>query len=119
METSPKEDDMSAAPSIEPMKISAVKQGLTALVNRVSRRETRIIIEKSGIPVAAIVSVRDLQRLEWLDRKWAEGDRVLREFSAAFADQTDEDIEREVAKAIAEVRAEKWAAREQPVGAKA
>lgn len=109
---------MSARPVTDTMKISAVKQGLNALVNRVHRRETRVLIEKSGIPVAAIVSVRDLQRLEQLDRKWAEGERVLREFAAGFADQTDEDIEREVAKAIAEVRAETWAEQEQPISAK-
>ena len=71
-----------------------------------------------GVPVAAIVSARDLQRLEQLDRKWAEGERVLREFAAGFADQTPEDIERETAKAIAEVRAEMRAEREQAVGAR-
>ena len=109
---------MSAQPKTETMKISQVKQGLHALVNRVYKHETRILIEKREIPVAAIVSVQDLQRLEQLDRKWAEGERALRKFASGFADQTPEDIEREVAKAIAEVRAEKWAEREQPVGAK-
>ncbi len=108
---------MSAPPVIETMKISEVKQGLNGLVNRVYRREARVLIEKSGIPVAAIVSVQDLQRLEQLDRKWAEGERVLREFAAGFADQTPEEIERETAKAIAEARAETWAEREQAVGA--
>ncbi|MBA2597177.1 MAG: type II toxin-antitoxin system Phd/YefM family antitoxin [Chloroflexia bacterium] len=100
---------MAAQPMTETMKISDVKQQLNSLVNRVYRQETRVMVEKSGIPVAAIVSARDLQRLEQLDRKWAEGERVLREFAAGFADQTPEDIERETAKAIAEVRAEKWA----------
>ena len=102
---------MAAQPMTETMKISDVKQQLNSLVNRVYRQETRVMVEKSGIPVAAIVSARDLQRLEQLDRKWAEGERVLREFAAGFADQTPEDIERETAKAIAEVRAEKWAER--------
>jgi prevent-host-death family protein len=55
---------MSTPPTTETMKISDVKQGLNALVNRIYRRETRVLIEKSGIPVAAIVSARDLQRLE-------------------------------------------------------
>lgn len=109
---------MSGPPVTETLKISDVKQGLNSLVNRVYRRETRVLIEKSGIPVAGIVSVQDLRRLELLDRTWAEGDRVLREFAAGFADQTPEDIERETAKAIAEVRAEKWAEREQAVGAR-
>jgi len=104
-----KETLMAAQPMTETMKISDVKQQLNSLVNRVYRQETRVMVEKSGIPVAAIVSARDLQRLEQLDRKWAEGERVLREFAAGFADQTPEDIERETAKTIAEVRAEKWA----------
>lgn len=110
---------MRTSPTTEAVTISEVKQGLNALVNRVASGETRVLVEKRGHPVAALVSARDLQRLEQLDRKWAEGERVLREFAAGFADQTEEDIEREVAKAIAEVRAEKWAEREQPVGAKA
>lgn len=110
---------MSAPPTTETMTISNVEEGLSALVDRVSRRETRVLIEDKGAPVAAIVSAQDLQRLEELDRKWAEGERVLREFAAGFADQSDEDIEREVAKAIAEVRAEQWAERDQPVAAKA
>ena len=108
---------MVTQPVTETIKISDVKQGLNSLVNRVYRREARILIEKSGVPVAAIVSVRDLERLEQLDRKWAEGARALREFAAGFVDQTPEDIERETAKAIAEVRAEQWAEQEQAVGA--
>jgi prevent-host-death family protein len=109
---------MTAEPSTETLRISQVRQGLNALVNRVHRRETRVRIEKNGIPVAAIVSAQDLQRLEQLDRKWAEGERVLREFAAGFADQTPEEVEQEVAKAIAEVRAEMRAEREQAVGAR-
>ena len=37
--------------------------------NRVCRHETRVIVEKSGIPVAAIVSAEDLERLRWLDEE--------------------------------------------------
>jgi prevent-host-death family protein len=107
---------MSAQSITETMKISDVKQGLNSLVNRVYRRETRVLIEKSGIPVAAIVSVQDLQRLEGLDRERAEHIKALHEFAAGFADQSPEEIERETAKAIAEVRAEMWAEREQAVG---
>ena len=107
---------MAAQPTTETLKISQVKQGLNALVNRVYRRETRILIEKSGIPVAAIVSAQDLQRLERLDNERAEHIKALYEFAAGFADQTPEDIERETAKAIAEVRAEMWGERERAAG---
>jgi prevent-host-death family protein len=89
------------------MKISDVKQQFSNLVNQVYRCETRVLVEKSGIPVAGIVSVQDMRRLDRLDRERDERFRIAEEFSAGFADQTPEEIERETAKAIAEVRAER------------
>ena len=89
------------------MKISEVKQQLNRLVNQVYRRETRVIVEKSGIPVAGIVSIEDLRRLDRLDRERAERFKALEEFAAGFTDQSPEEIERETARAIAEVRAER------------
>ena len=44
---------MREQPITETMKISEVKQQLNSLVNRVYRHETRVMVEKSGIPVAA------------------------------------------------------------------
>ena len=55
-------------PLTQTMKISDVKNTLSSLVNKVYRKETRILIEKSGIPVAALVSADDLSRLQQLDR---------------------------------------------------
>ena len=95
---------MSSRPTTQTLKISQVKQGLNALVNRVYRRETRILIEKSGIPVAAIVSAQDLERLERLDRERDEQFTVLEEIGAAFKDVPIEELEREIARSIAEVR---------------
>ena len=97
---------MSGQPTTQTMKISEVKQQLNRLVNQVYRRETRVMVEKSGIPVAAIVSAEDLQRLDRLDRERAKRFKALEEFAAGFADQSPEEIERETARAIAEVRAE-------------
>lgn len=109
-------------PATETMKISEVKQQLNSLVNRVYRHETRIMVEKSGIPVAGIVSVQDLRRLDRLDRERAERFKILEEFGEAFKDVSPEELERETARAIAEVRAEmraeRRAAQEQAVGAK-
>jgi prevent-host-death family protein len=42
------------------MKISEVKAGLSRLVNEVYRNERRILIEKAGIPVAALIPIKDL-----------------------------------------------------------
>jgi prevent-host-death family protein len=99
-------------PMTQTMKISVVKQQLNRLVNQVYRQETRILVEKSGIPVAGIVSARDLRRLERLDRDRAERFKILEEFGEAFKDIPAEELEREVARAIAEVRAERQAEQE-------
>ena len=98
---------MQSPPMTQTMKISEVKQQLSGLVNQVYRRETRVLVEKSGIPVAGIVSAQDLRRLDRLDRERAERFKIAEEFAAGFADQTPEEIERETAKAIAEVREER------------
>lgn len=103
---------MRVQPVIETMKVSEVKQGLNKLVNRVYRRETRALVEKSGIPVAGIVSPEDLQRLERLDQERAEQFKILDEFAEAFKDVPISEVEREVDSALAEVRAEMRAERE-------
>jgi prevent-host-death family protein len=110
---------MPEQPTTQTMKISEVKQQLNRLVNQVYRRETRVMVEKSGIPVAGIVSAEDLRRLDQLDRERAERFKVLEEFGEVFKDVPVEELEREVARALAEVRAERRAQHEQVVGATA
>jgi prevent-host-death family protein len=110
---------MSEQPTTQTMKISEVKQQLNRLVNQVYRRETRVMVEKSGIPVAGIVSAEDLRRLDRLDRERAERFKVPEEFGEAFKDVPVDELEREVARALAEVRAERRAQHEQVVGATA
>lgn len=102
----------SRPPCTETMKISEVKQQLNSLVNRVYREETRILVEKSGIPVAGLVSVEDLRRLDQLDREWEEGTRAIERFSRAFADVPTDEAEAEVARIIAELRQQRAAERE-------
>jgi prevent-host-death family protein len=104
---------MSEQPTTQTMKISEVKQQLNRLVNQVYRRETRVMVEKSGIPVAGIVSAEDLRRLDRLDRERAERFKVLEEFGEAFKDVPVDELEREAARALAEVRAERRAQHEQ------
>lgn len=64
-------------PQTETMKISEVRGQLNSLVNRVYRNETRVLIEKSGIPVAAMISVDDLNELRPLERERAEDFAIL------------------------------------------
>lgn len=104
---------MRSLPSItETMKISKVKQQLNSLVNRVYQGETRILVEKSGIPVAGLVSVEDLRRLEQFDRDWEEDTQAIERFSQAFADVPTDEAEAEVARIIADLRRQRAAERE-------
>jgi prevent-host-death family protein len=104
------------APSTRTMKISEVKSTLSSLVNEVYRRETRVLIEKSGIPVAALISVDDLNRLTRLDQEDHEAWAVVEAMREPFRDVPPEEIEREVAKAVAEVRSEMRAKRDWDAG---
>ena len=91
-------------PMTQTMKISEVKNQLSSVVNRVYRKETRVLVEKSGIPVAAVVSADDLLRLQQLDRAWDEGSRALERVSAAFADVPVDELEAKIDQIIAEGR---------------
>lgn len=99
-------------PTTETISFTEFAKRLDSLVERVSRQETRIVVEENGVPVAGIVSLQDVQRLERFDRERAEHFRALEEFGAAFRDVPVEELEREVAKALAEVRAERRAERQ-------
>ena len=63
-------------------------------------------MEESGAPIAALVSLEDLERLTRLDEEREERFAVVDRMRAAFADIPTAEIEREAAKAVAEVRAE-------------
>lgn len=77
-----------------------------ALLDEVARGHHRVIIERDGAPVAAVVSVRDLERWQRLDADRARRFAALDESQAAFRDLPDDEVEREVERALAEVRAE-------------
>ena len=99
-------------PMTQTLKISDVKNQLSSLVNAVYRKETRVLVEKAGIPVAALVSTQDLKQLARLDAQRAERRRVVAAMREPFRDVPPEEIERETAKAVAEVQAEMRAERE-------
>ncbi len=100
------------APMTRTVKISEVKNRLSRLVNEVSREETRVLVEKAGIPVAALVSAADLKLLTRLDAQRAERRRVVAAMREPFRGVPPEEIEQETAKAGSEARAEMRAERE-------
>jgi prevent-host-death family protein len=89
------------------IKLSEARSTFRALVNDVYRTHDRVIVEKSGIPVAAIVSVADLERLNRFERERDERFKIIDEIRARFADVDPEELEREADNAIAAVRATK------------
>lgn len=104
---------MPRQPTTQTMNITTTRSQLSELVNQVFRRESRVIIEKSGIPVAALVSAEDAARLEEYDRQREEDLAVLDAIQAKFADVSVEEHEREVARAVREARS-RFRAKKEP-----
>ena len=99
-------------PSTQTVTISDAKDTIVHLVDQVAGGETRILVEKGGVPVAAIVSSDDLKHLARLDEQRAERKRVVASMREPFRGVSPEEIERKTAKAVAEVREEMRAERE-------
>ena len=89
------------------MKASEVRAQWSQLLNKVFRDKTRVVVEKSGIPVAAVISAEDLQRFTQMEEQRARRFKVLDRIGEAFKDVPEKEIDREVKKAISEIRAEK------------
>lgn len=92
-------------PMTQTMKASEARQQFSQLLNQVFRGETRVVVEKSGIPVAAIISAQDLEQLARFEAQREKDFAVIDEIRAAFKDVPDEELEREVARAVADARA--------------
>lgn len=104
-------------PTETAMKLTDAKQQLSQVVNRVASGESRVVVEKSGLPVVAIISVDEYRRFKAQDQTNQERRAVLLEklarFSDAFDGVSDEDLERELAKAQADVRSDHGATNQQ------
>ena len=92
-------------PVTRTVKASEARQHWSHLLNQVFLGETRVIVEKSGVPVAAIISADDLARFQRLEAQRREDFKALFDTGAAFQDVPSEEIEREIAEALVAVRA--------------
>lgn len=77
------------------------------ILERIAQAGVRLVVEEDGRPVAAIISPAELERLVRLDARRSERFKVIDEMRAAFKDIDPEEIEREVARALAEGRQER------------
>ena len=88
------------------MKASEVRAQWSQLLNKVFRDKTRVVVEKSGIPVAAVISAEDLQRFTQMEEQRDKRFKALDKMRDAFKNVAPEEIDREVKRAISQVRAE-------------
>jgi prevent-host-death family protein len=100
-------------PVTQTMKATDVRANWSETINQVARRKARVVVEKAGIPVAAIISADDWNRWRRYEAQREADFAVLDRIGAAVADVPDEELEREITKAVAEVRAEMRAERAQ------
>lgn len=89
------------------MKASQARQQWSQLLNKVFRGETRVVVEKSGIPVVAVISVEELERFTQLEKQRKERFRALDRMRKAFKNIPAKQLEQEIGKALAMVRKEK------------
>src|SRR3712207_6240231 len=89
-------------PEVKKVQASEARQRLPELLNRVYQGKARIVVERSGIPVAAIVTVDELRRLEALDQDREELWAVVERMREAFKDVPPEELERETKRAVAQ-----------------
>lgn len=89
------------------MKASDVRQQWSQLLNKVFRGQTRVVVEKSGIPVAAVISAEDLKRFTQMEKQRAERFKALDNARDVFKDVPQEELEGEVNKALVQIRSDK------------
>ncbi len=100
-------------PMTQTMKASEARSQWSSLLARVYRRQARVVVEKGGIPVAALISPEDLARFNRLEAEREAQFSVIDRAREAFRDVPDEELEREVEQAVFQARAELRAEREQ------
>ena len=87
------------------MKASEVRQQWSKLLNKVFRNQTRVVVEKSGIPIAAVISAQDLKLLAQLEKQRDQRFKALDKIREAFKDIPQKEVEKEVEKALFQIRA--------------
>jgi prevent-host-death family protein len=89
----------------ETMSVSEARQRFSETLNRVYQGDERVIIEKNGIPVAAIVPISTVRDAEITEQNRDEALNAFRRVQEAFADIPGDELERELAEALAEAKA--------------
>lgn len=102
---------MSSLIPTESLKFTEARPKLSSILDRVFQRKTRVRLYKGATPVAAIVSISDLERLESLDRERDFAFARMARFAEGFRDVSEDELEMRINEAVAQVRAEMTAER--------
>lgn len=94
------------APLNQALNATEVRAHWSQVLLDVFQHKSRVLVNKGGIPVAAIIAADDLKRLERIERERAERFRVIAEGWEAFQDLDLGEVDAEVAEAVAQARAE-------------
>ena len=78
-----------------------VRQNLGELLNEVQYRRGKVLITKSGKPVAAIVDIALFERIRKLDEDF---DEMTAELAKAFSDKTADEVAGLVGEAVKSAR---------------
>jgi prevent-host-death family protein len=92
-------------PITQAVKASEAKQHWEVILDQVRKAEKRVLVEKNGTTVAAIISAEDFDRLQRWQARRDQDFAILDEIGEAFKDESPEEIERQVSRALATVRA--------------
>lgn len=89
------------------MNASDVRQQWSQVLNKIFRNQTRVVVEKSGIPIAAVISAEELQRFIKFEQQREERFKALDRMRATFKTIPAQELEKEIRKALSEVRSTK------------
>ena len=99
-EREPMPQTTQALHTTQTINATEARQTFSQLLNGVYRGKMRVVVEKSGIPVAAIISPEELARLERLDTERAAAlrliDRIRERNAGADPEQVYADVTAEV-----------------------
>jgi prevent-host-death family protein len=100
----------------ESRPFSEARSTFSSLVDRVFRQEARVRLYKGSTPVAAVVSIADLERLERLDHQREADVREMAKLGEGFRDIPEDELEAKIYEITARVRREMWDERQASVG---
>jgi antitoxin (DNA-binding transcriptional repressor) of toxin-antitoxin stability system len=91
-------------PMTQTINVTEARQTWSAVLNRVFRHQVRVVVEKSGISMAAIIPMEDLERFNRLEQERAHDFAILDEIGEAFRAESPEESTRLATQAVADTR---------------